>query len=48
MIEAANKNLKYRFLYHKHIADYAELFLGTDWSSTGLHPPSAGYQNVLL
>jgi putative transposase len=25
MIEAANKNLKYRFLYHKHIADYGEL-----------------------
>jgi hypothetical protein len=25
MIEAANKNLKYRFLYHKQIADYDEL-----------------------
>lgn len=25
MIEAANKNLKYRFLYHKHIAGYNEL-----------------------
>ncbi len=25
MIEAANKNLKYRFLYHKHISDYSEL-----------------------
>ncbi|MBS1919589.1 MAG: DDE-type integrase/transposase/recombinase [Bacteroidetes bacterium] len=25
MIEAANKNLKYRFLYHKNIADYNEL-----------------------
>jgi putative transposase len=22
MIEAANKNLEYRFLYHKHIADF--------------------------
>lgn len=25
MIEAANKNLKYRFLYHKHIVNYDEL-----------------------
>jgi len=25
MIEAANKNIKYRFLYHKHIADFKEL-----------------------
>jgi len=25
MIEAANKNLKYRFLYHKHIADFSSL-----------------------
>jgi hypothetical protein len=25
MIEAANKNLKYRFLYHKHIADFNSL-----------------------
>ena len=25
MIEAANKQLKYRFLYHHHIADYDSL-----------------------
>ena len=25
MIEAANKNLKYRFLYHKHITDFSSL-----------------------
>jgi hypothetical protein len=25
MIEAANKNLKYRFLYHKNIADFNSL-----------------------
>ncbi|MEO8772123.1 MAG: hypothetical protein ABI402_18635 [Ferruginibacter sp.] len=25
MIEAANKNIKYRFLYHQHIADFNEL-----------------------
>lgn len=25
MIEAANKNIKYRFLYHKHIADFDDL-----------------------
>ena len=25
MIEAANKHLKYRFLYHHHIPDYAAL-----------------------
>lgn len=25
MIEAANKNLKYHFLYHKHIADFNSL-----------------------
>ena len=25
MIEAANKNLKYRFLYHKNIADFEKL-----------------------
>ena len=26
MIEATNKNLKYRFLYHKHIPNHNELF----------------------